>query len=229
MLKSAPVVLHKWFEDGEGWSYPSTVDKQLLQIIHAINRPLMTAGATDQKSGIIFDSGLNATIIYQSEPDHNCLDVMAKNRGPFFFRAVIIEGTQPQDISDKLFKKIVEALSKIDCLAEGVTESFYLDLEALQKAKDFAAVDVKLMDLLTGIPTDALLITMAGSDFANGGGLRKMFELVTELRNGGYDVKNAIAIPESASGEITVSGNSEQMAALRAAIEAKNTTESSRL
>ena len=84
---SVPVVIHKWFSDGDGWAWHPAWNEQRKWALEAVGKYLKASDAISEE--FVAEYG-HVTLVGVRTPDHNCLDPKAVYRKPFILRIGLV-------------------------------------------------------------------------------------------------------------------------------------------
>ncbi len=93
LSKKLPVIIHRWFPDGESWAYHASLNNRVIEVIYSLDKVLKNCKMGRFKVKV----SDNQWIICLKRPDMTTKDKKAINRGPFYLTAAVIDGPEPTD------------------------------------------------------------------------------------------------------------------------------------
>lgn len=122
-----PVVVHRWFADGEGWAYCNGLDIDEV-IIKLGERLRSDPNCQKGQTGMLELSSKDEWVLYSWRPDENPADPKAVGRHPTILRAVVVAG-RPRDERVKDILNLLETSVKLPS-RRGVNPGLWLEIPA---------------------------------------------------------------------------------------------------
>lgn len=122
-----PVVVHRWFADGEGWTYCNGLDIDEV-IIKLGERLRSDPNCQKGQTGMLELSSKDEWVLYSWRPDENPADPKAVGRHPTILRAVVLPG-RPRDERMKHIVNLLETSVKLPS-RRGVNPGLWLEIPA---------------------------------------------------------------------------------------------------
>ena len=99
LSKEFPIMVHRWFPDGEGWAYhPSLSGDKFMEIINGISKELNelpSLGNNETQKGFLKITGTEDYAVFALRRDITSKDPKAKNRNPSYLTLTVIAGDKP--------------------------------------------------------------------------------------------------------------------------------------
>lgn len=105
-----PVIVHRWFRNGDGWSYHPTLEKEFAGILMALSSILKPAAPMGEFE-IPFRKG---KLVGHKSEDRECLDPKAQKRNPFILKAAYLDQEQKHQIDPEAVQTELEKLTLPD-------------------------------------------------------------------------------------------------------------------
>lgn len=122
-----PVVVHRWFADGEGWTYCNGLDIDEV-IIKLGERLRSDPNCQKGQTGMLELSSKDEWVVYSWRPDENPADPKVVGRHPTILRAVVLPG-RPRDERVKDIVNLLETSVKLPS-RRGVNPELWLEIPA---------------------------------------------------------------------------------------------------
>jgi len=122
-----PVVVHRWFADGEGWTYCNGLDIDEV-IIKLGERQRSDPNCQKGQTGMLELSSKDEWVVYSWRPDENPADPKVVGRHPTILRAVVLPG-RPRDERVKDIVNLLETSVKLPS-RRGVNPELWLEIPA---------------------------------------------------------------------------------------------------
>src|SRR5690349_9722551 len=87
-----PVVVHRWFADGEGWAYHPNLKNTWSDMAGDVDKYLKSRSLSEE----FVVPHRNGDLIGEKIADEDCLDPKAVNRRPFILRMAFVGGDARQ-------------------------------------------------------------------------------------------------------------------------------------
>lgn len=132
-IKHIPVIVHRWFKNGEGWAYHPEMAKHLVSIIKQVTPQMQSAARVlGSESEVPISHCLNEDQFADDAemllgfimPDTNCLFKASEARNPFLLKLAktSMVFTKEEDAF------ILDRLRDVNPKKDGLDDSLYIEL-----------------------------------------------------------------------------------------------------